>query len=468
MKIALVVPPSTRAFNETCPPMNLGYLASYVRQFHPEIELRIFDGMVAKDIEVWICGFQPDIVGVTATTAQAPSAYRLLENLKRKLPNALLVLGGAHATVMPNEAIEYADCVVVGEGETVFLRIVEDTIYGKKLRGLFKGEPLPDLNVAPSPAFDLMDNEYYLKHGVAFPNLVPPVLSLVTSRGCPYRCVFCGNSYRTSLVRYFNAERIADEIEYFRRRYGINSVFFNDDEFLIHKKRLRALVVEFKRRGFTEWLVWGCQARVQTISDIETLQLAKSVGCVYISTGFESPIPRILGYLKQYSTTTEQQETALKAAEKVGVTIGGSFILGTPSETLEEMKQTFKWFENHHSISYFGLNVLTPFPTTPIWRLCRKYGLLPEKVDYERLVPTNRPSETYIINDCVHPKMLDWFVRDVAKLSWMYSQTRINRSVSAFLRLARLPVFWYTLLLHPRKFSFMLKFVTVKNWRGKN
>jgi len=229
VKIALIVPESTRKFNDACPPLNLGYIASYLRKMLPYVEVRIFDGMVKQDIYGGIKSFQPSIVGVTATTPQAPSAYRLLDKIKLLYPNMYCVIGGIHASVLPEEASLHADTVVIGEGESAMVQLVKDFIENKEPQKIVQGTPLNDLDDIPSPSFDLLDMKEYLKHGPPFPGLKHPIMSMVTSRGCPFKCPFCWNSSRTSKVRYFSAQRIVDEILFFRKEYGVNSVFFNDN-----------------------------------------------------------------------------------------------------------------------------------------------------------------------------------------------------------------------------------------------
>jgi len=476
MKIALVVPDKTKKYNEACAPLNLAYLASYIRKFHPEIEIKIFDGSF-EDTCLGVQLFGANIVGVTATTPQAPTAYVLCSNLRNQKylgddlqshtyyekHNRLIVMGGIHATCMPQEALQHADCVVTGEGEKAFLKIVEDYLAGKKTFGIVTGEPVEELDTIPSPAFDLIDNKYYLERGASFPGLVAPVVAMVTSRGCPGgKCTFCWNSVRSAKVRYFSAERIATEILFFREKYGINSVFFNDDEFLINKKRLVEIVRVFKEKGISSWIKWGCQAKVQTISDRETLRLAKSAGCVVISTGFESRNQRILSYLKGGSTTLLQQEKAVQSAKECGVILGGSFIFGTPTETLEEMKRVFRWFEQNDSITFFGLNTLIPYPGTPVWNYAKRIKSLPDQVDYERLVPTNYPEQTYIINLAVNPKIYSRFVKDLAYCSWLYSKSRSHKGFKPFFGLAKNKTFWYVLLVHPGRFLHMVKTVAVQ------
>ena len=108
-----------------CAPLNLGFLASYIRKKDPSLDVKIFDGIAKQDVTALLLEFKPDIIGVTATTPQAPDAFRLLDWAKFHLPECFLVMGGIHPSVLPIEAVEHADCVVIGEGEIALTEIIE-------------------------------------------------------------------------------------------------------------------------------------------------------------------------------------------------------------------------------------------------------------------------------------------------------------------------------------------------------
>ncbi len=450
IKVALVVPETPMKLSDVCAPLNLGYIASYLRKNIPKVNVKIFDGVGGQNVQLELSRFQPEIVGITATTPQAPDAYILADKLKREHPEILVVIGGVHASSLPQEASQHCDCVVTNEGEKAMVDIVHKRLTGQPIPRVIEGEPIDNLDEIPSAAFDLIDMREYLRHGPQFPNLKEPIMSMVSSRGCPFRCPFCWNSGRRSRVRYFSAQRILDEILFFRKEYGINSVFFNDDEFLINKKRLAELASLFKFHGVDKWLVWGCQTRVNSV-DKQTLQLAKSIGCVVVFCGFESPVPRMLKYLKCGNTTVEANLRALRIADEVGLTMGGSFIFGVPTMTLSEMKETMKWWEKTKALKYFGLNTLIPYPGTEVWRYCQSHKLLPEKVDYRRLVPTTSPEQTYIVNRAIPENFYSHLAKDFSRTAWLISQTRLRPGFKEFMKLSKFETWWWMWLVHPDK-----------------
>ncbi len=456
MKVALVVPESNLKLNDACAPLNLGYLASYLRKYVPDVEVKIFDGVAHKNIKEKLLSWHADVIGITATTPQAPFTYDLADHVKR-VQSCFIVMGGVHATAMPQEAAAHCDCVVTGEGEKALVEIIQKLQRNEPIQKIIDGEYVENLDDIPSPAFDLIDMRSYLEHGPPFPGMKAPIMSMVTSRGCPFRCPFCHNSFRSYPPRWFSAQRIVDEILFFIREYGINSVFFNDDEFIVNKKRLKEVAALFEKHGINKRIVWGCQARVNSI-DTETLKLVKSMGCVVISPGFESAAPRMLEFLKCGTTSVADNERALKLAEQEGITMGGSFIFGTPGETLEEMKQSVKWFEEHNELKFIGINTVIPYPKTTIWEICKAKGLLPNDINYSKLVTTSNPKKTYIINGVVDPEVYSRFIVDIQRIAWILTQTRLDTSFKRFVKLARFKTWWWMWLKHPiRMFRITMK-----------
>lgn len=449
MKIALIVPESNLRFNDACAPLNLGYLASYLRKKIPAIEVKIFDGVACKGIKEEVLNWHPAVVGITATTPQAPAAYELADFLKQNC-SCFTVIGGVHATAMPQEAAEHFDCVVTGEGEQALVDIIQKLHHNEPIDKIIDGQYVENLDDIPSPAFDLIDMRGYIEHGPPFPGLKAPIMSMVTSRGCPFRCPFCHNSFRNYPPRWFSAQRIVDEILFFINEYGINSVFFNDDEFIVNKKRLKEVAALFEKHGINKRIIWGCQARVNSI-DTDTLRLVKSMGCVVISPGFESGNPRTLEFLKCGTTTVADNERALRLAQEEGITMGGSFIFGTPGETLDEMKKSFKWFEEHDNLKFIGVNTVIPYPKTKIWEMCKEQGLLPKDMNYRKLIPTSTPKETYIVNNSVDPDEYNAFIVDIQRIAWILTQTRLDHSLSSFLKLAHVKTWWWMWLKHPKR-----------------
>jgi radical SAM superfamily enzyme YgiQ (UPF0313 family) len=449
VKVALVAPKT--GIVATCPPLNLACIAGYLQREIPSCQVVIVDGEAGHDIYKSLSDFQPDIVGVTASTAQALIAYSLGDWLRQNRPDVYTVIGGVHASALPSEALEHFDCVVVGEGEIVFARIVQSFIDGKRVCGIIQGVQVEDLNTLPAINFDLLDIKEYLKHGVDYPLLSNPCLTIIASRGCLFRCPFCYNSSRTTRVRYVDAERISEEILTLHNKYNVNHFFFGDDDFLINGSRLKELKEKFDQKGISKWIKFGCQSRSNTLT-VPTLELAKSLGCVIISIGLESGCERTLNYLKQGTTTLAANEQALKNCAKVGILAGGNFIYGVFDQTFDEMKESFSWMKKQKTISFVGTGVIIPYPGTDVWRKSQELKLLPEKIDYSRLFLTYNVNETYVINQAVPLRDFSKFMVNTARMARLYAKRNFLKSWWRFtVVMCKRPVFYWAWLFHPRQ-----------------
>jgi anaerobic magnesium-protoporphyrin IX monomethyl ester cyclase len=454
MRVALVQPEPTANVVINAPPLNLGYIAAYLREYN-HCEVKIFDGVVNKNICKQIVRFHPNVVGVTATTPMAYDAYSLAEKIKVSIPDVLIVFGGVHASALPNEALPYFDCVVVGEGEKAFSEIVKQ--YPSFPSRIVYGEPVKDLDSIPSPAFDLLDIEKYLQArdnpGFYYPYGLDYVrtATIISSRGCPFDCVFCCNSKKRSAPRYHSAQRIIDEIKFYLEHYKVNSFFFLDDAFPANKKRMREFGRLLKKNNLK--IRWGCQARTPILSE-EYLNCLKGMGCMFVSPGFEHGNSRMLSYLKKGHVSIEQNHQALVNAEKAGVKIGGSFIFGSPTETKREMQDTLNFIRDHKQFVFVGVNVLIPYPGTEVWDYCKQNGLLPEVVDYRKLIPTSKAEDTYIVCNKLEPEKFRQLVMDAQRRSWVIAKTHLikqssNHALFDWLKKYRLPVWWWETVRHP-------------------
>jgi len=448
MKVALCVAESSQQITRTCVPYGLGYIASYLREHLPEVNIKVFDGMAGHPVKSLLLEFNPDVVGVSATTAQIIDAYSLLGWVRINLPNALTVVGGVHVSALPEEGLEYTDVVVVGEGEIVFTEIIESLLSGRQTRGIFYGKTLENLDELPMPPYDLLDFKEYLKAGPLLPNLSNPIMNLLSSRGCPWRCPFCGNSGRTSRVRYFSAERIVKEILYIHNLYGVTDFYFSDDEFLINVPRFKQLAVLFKEKGIDKWIKWACQVRSAN-SSYETLKLARSVGLVTISMGLESGCQRMLDFWKNGTTKVSDHERVFGYCKKLGISAGGCFIFGGFDETEDEMQESFNWITNMTGITHVGIGTIIPYPGTEIWRLCKEKGLLLDPVDYSRLLPTNYIDQTYVIAQSIPFGRYRVLLIKISRLCRLSAEVNKGKGIKDFLKLTHRKAFWWGWIFHP-------------------
>jgi radical SAM superfamily enzyme YgiQ (UPF0313 family) len=386
MKVALIN--SGKKFDETSSggePLNVGFIAAYLEKHGADVV--IIDQLAGQDVKNELEKFKPDIAGITGTTAVIDYAYRAAEICKEM--GIFTVMGGIHASILPNEVIKHADAVVVGEGEKAMLSLAKNP-----KRGIIKGEYIEDLNEVPFPARHLMQMDFYLKTKERMPNttfmhFVPKgarVSTILTSRGCPYNCIFCWNSWRNIPYRFNSPKRVIEEIKHLIENYDVSAIWFHDDNLLVNRPRIMKISELMKKNNIS--IPWGCNSRVNNV-DYDLLKTIKEAGCRQVDFGFESGSQRILNILNK-GTTVEQNLNAINLCRKVGLDFQGSFVIGTPTETLEDIKMT-EDFINENDIYNFQFCVLTAYPGTELWKYCEKNNMIPDNLEWtmfnENMVP---------------------------------------------------------------------------------
>lgn len=376
MKIALVNPGKSQRFS-VHEPLNLAFIASYLEKNN--FKVIILDELAGEDVEKGLKRFNPDMVGITATTALAPDAYRIARLCKRI--GILTIIGGVHATIFPEEALRYADIVVQGEGELGMIEVLNNNIRS----GIVNAPYIKEIDQIPIPARHLLKMDFYLKSKDRIPYIiyyafVPAgvrIASLLTSRGCPYSCIYCHNTWRGTPVRFHSSAWVISEIERLKKDYNIQAAYFVEDNFFFNKKRaieICELIIMKKIK-----LIWGGSTRADNI-DLDMLKLAKQAGCRLVNFGFESGSQRILDRLKK-GLKVEDSKRAIGLCNQAGIMANGSFMIGNPGETEEDLELTKK-FVRENKITLPAFYITTPYPGTELWKIAEEKGLIPDKVDW--------------------------------------------------------------------------------------
>jgi len=373
------------------PPLGLLYVASMVEKTLPDCKVTVVDADAEKhtytDIRNLAKTIKPDIVGITATSFTLIDALLTAQAVKEATEyKTHICVGGPHPCIYPFETLqsEFVDSVIVGEGEFSFAKLIklltqnqlsEDNIDGilyklptGEIRGSNTINYIQDLNILPHPARHLIRQENYwsiLSEG-------KPATSVITSRGCPYRCVFCDRPTVGKNFRFRSAANVVDELESTARK-GVGFFLFYDDTFTVNKKRVLEVCEEIVRRRLN--IRWDIRARVDNI-DEEILRALKKAGCVGIHYGVESGNPEILKNLSK-GITVEQVRTAFRLTKKAGIRTLAYFMIGNPGETKEQMLESIE-FAKEISPDYLHIGILTPFPATPIYKKGLADGILKE------------------------------------------------------------------------------------------
>ena len=339
MKVCLISPPYNSAVKSvvgvSSPPLGLAYIASMLRQDH---DVKIIDSNILnytiEDVEKELRSFYPDIVGITSVTPSIYQAYEVAETAKRMRKDCTVVLGGPHATFLPIETLKecrYVDVIVRGEGEETIKDLVETIEKGENLdnvKGITfrKGDEIvdvgprlfmKDIDDIPFPSRDLLPIHLYNVNGVKY-------TTMLTSRGCPFRCSFCSSSRLFGgSWRGRSPENVLEEMKNIYDEYNIRNFEFMDDTFTLDQKRAERICDGIVEEGLD--ISWGASSRVDTLSK-KLVEKMKKAGCWILFLGIESGCQKILDAVGK-RITIEQAKKAVKIVKDAGIQVLGSFII---------------------------------------------------------------------------------------------------------------------------------------------
>lgn len=445
MKVLLVYPPFTRSKDcpssktgAVLPPLGLLYLASYARREHPWCEIEILDstveGLDMRQFEASIQQNSPDVVGITIYTTTFLSSMEAVRIIKKNHPECVIIAGGAHASVMPEECLAsgHVDIVVKGEGEEVFSRLLKCLKEDQAISGIpniafKKGNEVihtdiamrnVDLESIPFPARDLVPMKLYRPAKGGYRRL--PATSIVTSRGCPFSCSFCSKGIFGSAYRAASAKRVMQEIELLIKDYGIREVLFNDDVFTMDRKRTEALCDLLIERKWD--LDWFCSTRVNLV-DKELLLKMKKAGCVSVGYGIESGDPAFIEKINK-GVSLEKAKAAIRMTREAGIETRAFYILGFPGETKATINKTITTSIEHNA-DFVIYNMAMPFPSTEMYKDAKTRGdLLYDGLELYKRTDGSQPLVR--IKDAT-PEELSVIYRSAFKKYYMRPMYFINR-----------------------------------------
>lgn len=365
-------------------PIGIATIASFIREKGHAVEiLDIYaEQMDYGKVIATLKNKSYDIIGISALVTQYAYFKRLTRDIKN-IKDIPIVLGGGLATASYQVVLAHvpeADICVLGEGEETISELLAGELqdlkdvsgiafrYGDRIIRNPPRQLINNLDTLPYPAYDLLKitnyfNTKFLETGVFnvrtkySRNL--RVLPMLTGRGCPYNCNFCGKAIPGT--RFRSVPNIIAEIDFLKNNYGIQGIHFVDELFVIDRKRTLGLCTELKKRN----LVWDCQGRVNTV-DAELLRAMKDSGCVAVGLGIESGSQKILDNMNK-GITVGQIRTAVNACKKVGLSIKCQLIFGYPGETAETIEETVGLMkELQHPGRRF--QYITPIPGTKLYQ----------------------------------------------------------------------------------------------------
>ena len=408
-------------------PLGVLYLSSYLKS--KGFETQVIDaealGLSDQNVIESLIEFSPDAIAISMTTVAFHNSVRLAEKIHQKFPDTPIIVGGAHVTANPKEIMECKDFDVgiLKEGEKTLVELLSVTFAkvsthkrresdlksetmkenfastGRIGRNSFveladiKGivfrdkvgnikitearEYIKDIDTLPYPDRDALSDITLYRPPIGC-YLAKFAVSMITSRGCPYRCVFCDNNTFGRKIRWFSPEYVVGEIEHIIKKYGAKEISFVDDTFPANRKRFVKILELIKEKNLK--FIWTCMANVNDL-DEELLKLMKETGCWQIAVGIESGDDNILKLIHKGITVSKVRETVC-AADRQGIMIKGFFMLGHPGETKKTLQKSID-LALELPLTDLTCTIVTPIKGTELYKmaLSEKYGKFDKEAD---------------------------------------------------------------------------------------
>ncbi len=381
-KIALIFPRCKYPSGDL--PLGILYIASELKKMkgvHVDIIDTTFVRKPKRYIQSRLKNGKYDLMGFSVMTSMLKDAYEMASIVRAGNPDAKVIFGGPHPTVVPELTLENenVDAVCIGEGEKTMRGLIEADIRFEGVEGIwFKrgGEiiknpprrPVEDLDDLEMPSRNLLDMRRYLKEWFQLDAVSPSLrgTNLIASRGCPYACSYCQPTLSTIFgkkIRQRSPRNIVEEILLLKDTYKIDAFSFDDDTFIIDKDWVLNICDEMVKNRVN--LLWGCNVRANLV-DRELMLKMKAAGLRRVMMGVESGSQRILDDVYNKKITIAQVKEAVNLLNRMDIKVLGHFMIGAPTETEEEIQETIK-FAKDLDIDAATFSITTPMPHTYLY-----------------------------------------------------------------------------------------------------
>ncbi|MCB4790816.1 MAG: B12-binding domain-containing radical SAM protein [Elusimicrobia bacterium] len=405
MKITLINPSLMRQDElrwdkgGTYPPLGLCYIAAVLR--NNKHEVNIIDGealrITGEKLKERLLKDRPQVIGITSHTPKFNQLLDTIKTIKELNLQAAIVVGGPHISLIPEKTMKQIPQIayaVIGEGEYTFLELV-NSIENKqpieKVNGIAyrQGDKIiltsprdyiKNLDELPLPARDLLPNIAGECYSNAFRYKQLPMTSVITSRGCPYACIFCARIFGAR-YRMHSFDKVMEEIRHLVKNYGIKEIIFVDDTFIVDIERTIKICNALKEQKLG--LTWSCHGRIDILyKHPELIPLMKNSGCWYISLGIESGNAEVLKKIRK-NITLEQVDSVVNQLNSAGIHTKGFFMIGHPYDTKESIRDTID-FAKSLPLGSVQFSYTIPYPGTELFDIAINHGFF-EGDSYEKM-----------------------------------------------------------------------------------
>ncbi|HDH05320.1 MAG TPA: radical SAM protein [Nitrospirae bacterium] len=424
MNILLINPPYPFIPDEVktaSPPLGLAYIAAMLEQnnypvkivdcviegYNTETEIsngiRTY-GLSKREIIHIIEEYQPSVIGISAIFSTLDSIIReLSRDIKETFPEVKIVVGGTHATVMAEELIcePSIDYVIRGEGEYAFLGLVEYLEMKRQIdevnnltwkeNGEIRSTPqqfIEDIDQLPRPARHLLNIEGYIKIGRMHgsPEKGVRAATLITSRGCPAKCIFCSiHSVWGRTFRGHSPEYVLNEMQELREQYKINHLLFEDDNLTFDRNRAVSIFQGMIDRKYNFSWTTPNGVAVWALNDY-LLKLIKESGCCWLTLAVESGDPETLAKIIKKPLRLDKVILIVKTCRKLKIHTNAFFVIGLPGETMESIQRSMTFAEDL-DVDSIIISIAAPYPGTSLYEQCKEKGYFVEDFQITNLSP---------------------------------------------------------------------------------
>ncbi|UCC95697.1 MAG: B12-binding domain-containing radical SAM protein [Candidatus Omnitrophota bacterium] len=377
VKINFIIPPNPYLGDDRRNvPLGILYVASMAESAGYDVSITDLRGICAEEWRNAIA--EADVYSIVAATPDYPLAVTIAKTVKAMHESSLTVLGGTHATCVPEEIGKEFDKVVIGEGELAFLDILDDFRNNKSNKRFYHRELIKDLDSIPFPARHMLPfNSLFSKNALAVGG--ESTGTIITSRGCPNSCSFCANTkvWRRK-IRFRTPDNVTDEIKQIIYKYGIKSFRFQDDNLLFKKDRMVELCKKMEPLG----IKWRGLARLDSLNDLSVLKLMKKAGCLELGFGIESLMQEVLDKNSK-AVKLKDIHSAFENMRQAELKSRIFLILGLPGERKGFTKRLNDFLDNENP---YAVNIATmvPYPGTDIYNNPEKYNIKLKTKDFSQ------------------------------------------------------------------------------------